>query len=909
MSEAILNGVRCDIREGATVLELCQQQGVPVPTLCHDPRLAPVGVCRLCLVGINGSEHLQPACHTRVISGMVIETETPAVVENRKAVLELLAANYPTEAIASFPDKPFHQLLKSYGISGIPWEPGSSRLQRPRFQDATHPYLHADLNRCIDCFRCVRICHELQGSEVWHAVERGAETEIRPGLSPTLLASDCVSCGACVDTCPTGALEDQSVLKSGPAQTWTRTVCPYCGTGCEMEIGTRGGEIVQIRPRLKAPVNRGHLCVKGRYAYGFYQAGDRIVHPMIREEGQWRTVSWNEAVSFTAKKLKVLLEAHGPDAFGMLGSARGTNEENYLAQKFARVVAGTHNVDCCARVCHAPTAAAMKEMLGTGAATNSFEDIEHAAGFLLCGTNPLENHPIVGARIRQAVRRGARLVILDPRKIELTAEADVHLALRPGTNVPLLNAMAFVLLEEELYDADYVGGGVEGLEQFRNFLRPFSPESVAELCGVSPESIREAARCYASCRPAMSFHGLGTTEHSQGTDGVKGLVNLALLTGNLGKRGAGVNPLRGQNNVQGSAHMGCEPNHLTGFVGVEEGRARLETLWQTSLPRGQGKNLVQMIEAAGQGSLKALWAIGYDIALSHPDNTATRAALASLDLVVVQDLFLTELAREHGTVFLPAASSYEKEGTFMNSERRVQRIRPAVAAPGEARPDWQILCDIAQAMGHTQGFQFHSAAAIWEEIREAWPAGRGISYARLESEGLQWPCLNEEDPGTTMLHGDLFASGHKVRLAHLSYHPTAEQTSDDYPMLLITGRTLHQFNAGTMTLRTPNVELRREDTLDLCPTDAHRLHLHSGERVRLTSRHGSTELPVRITEVVKPGEVFATFHTPDVLLNRVTSGACDPVTQTPEYKVVAVRLEKLSPPSTPSQSTLNHPPE
>ena len=659
-----------------------------------------------------------------------------------------------------------------------------------------------------------------------------------------------------------------------------------------MNVGTREGRIVQVKPVMDAPVSKGHLCVKGRYAFDFTRARDRITEPMIRRDGEWETVSWREALNLIAANLTGLVEESGSDSIGVLGSARGTNEENYLAQKFARVVLGTNNVDCCARVCHAPTAAGMKQTLGTGAATNSFDDIEHAATFLVCGCNPTENHPIVGARIRQAVLHGAKLIVIDPREIELTRHAVVHLQLRPGTNVPLLNALAHVIVEERLADETALRERVADFERFRDFIHAWTPERAAEITGVPADMIRQAARLYAVHKPSMCFHGLGMTEHVQGTEGVMCLVNLALLTGNFGRPGTGVNPLRGQNNVQGAAHMGCEPGNLTGFVTLDQGRDLFESVWQAPVPHTRGLNLMQMIDAADEGRLRALWAIGYDVALTNPNAHATQAALAKLDFVIVQDLFMNELARDFGHVFLPACSSFERDGTFMNSERRVQRVRKALEPSGNSKPDWEIICALATAMGFKDQFNFHSPEEIWNEVRAVWKAGAGISYARLEHGGLQWPCPTEDHPGTTILHTESFPHGPRAPLKPIEFHASLETTNDEYPLLLTTGRTLYQFNAGTMTMRTPNAKLRETDTLDIAPADAERLKLRDGERVRVRSRHGEAVMPLKLDPRVKPGELFATFHAAEVFLNHLTSPHRDNVVMTPEYKVVAVNVEK-----------------
>ncbi|MBI3415808.1 MAG: formate dehydrogenase subunit alpha [Verrucomicrobia bacterium] len=934
-----VNGRTLDVPDDSTVLRATRLAGVEVPTLCHDDRLKPAGACRLCLVRVRGIHNLVPACATPVTDGMEIETHTPEVEETRRTLLQLLAEDYAKEAVERWPEKQFHRWLRAYGIKSVngcsevhgPESEQAGKCESERtpvslfplshfptfstaFRDTTHPYLAADMSRCIDCFRCVRICSEVQGQFVWHVTGPGHDARIVPD-GATLLTSSCVSCGACVDTCPTGALEDQSILRHGPPTKWTRTTCPYCGVGCEMNVGTREGRIVQVKPLFDAPVSKGHLCVKGRYAFDFTHAADRVTEPMIREDGEWHKVSWPEAIECVANNFSRILEETGPDSLGVLGSARGTNEENYLAQKFARVVLGTNNVDCCARVCHAPTAAGMKQTLGTGAATNSFDDIEHAAAFVVCGCNPTENHPIVGARIKQAVLRGAKLIVIDPREIELVQYADVHLQLRPGTNVPLLHALAHVIVTEGLTDEAALRDRVSDFEAYCDFIAAWTPERAAAITGVSADLIRQAARLYSTHQPAMCFHGLGMTEHVQGTESVMCLVNLALLTGNFGKPGSGVNPLRGQNNVQGAAQMGCEPGNLTGFVPLDQGRDAFEAVWQAPIPHTPGWNLMQMMDAAADQKLRALWAIGYDVALTNPNAIVTRGALAKLDFVVVQDMFMNELAREFGHVFLPACSSFEKDGTFMNSERRVQRVRQALKPLGHSKPDWKIICAVAKAMQRSAGlrpgvfkavqragsetgapvqggFDFHSPEEIWNEVRAVWKAGAGISYARLEHGGLQWPCPAEDHPGTTILHAESFPHGQRAPLKRVEFTPTTETTTAEFPFLLTTGRTLYQFNAGTMTMRTPNAMLRATDTLDIAPADARRLSLHDGERVRVRSRHGAAVMPLRLDARVKPGELFATFHTTGVFLNQLTSPHRDRVVMTPEYKVVAVSVEK-----------------
>jgi formate dehydrogenase major subunit len=886
MLHVTINDKAVDCQPGTSILMALQEDGIQVPTLCHDDRLQPTGDCRSCLVSLTDRARLVPACTTTVEDGMVIDTHTPELEAHRQSLMQMLAWRYPASAVEQFPDKPFHRVLRAYGLVGD--LRGVTNTDRC---DHSHPYLAVDMSRCIDCYRCVRICNDVQGQRVWHVRKRSVETGIVPD-GPSLGESSCVACGACVDTCPTGALEDAGASPLMMPSQWTRTTCPYCGVGCEMHVGTRDGHLVSIRPVLDAPVNKGHLCVKGRYAFAFVDANDRITQPMIREREGWRRTSWSEARAFVARRLRDLIDQHGADSIGVLGSARATNEDNYVTQKLARTVIGTNNVDCCARVCHAPSAAALKRILGAGLATNSFDDIERARAILVCGANATEDHPVVGARIRQAARQGAQLIVIDPRRIELTADATCHVALKPGTNVALLNAMAHVIVTEGLCERDFLHGRVDGLEEFDRFVGTWTPARAAAICGVDADAIRCAARLYATHAPAMTFHGLGLTEHVQGTDGVMALINLALLTGNLGKPGSGVNPLRGQNNVQGAAHMGCEPGSLPGSIPLAEGRPLFEQRWGMPLPQRRGLNLLEMMDAAATGRLKGLWAIGYDVFMTNPNANETAKALRSLDLVIVQDLFLNETAREFGTVFLPACSSFEKDGTFMNGERRIQRVRAALRPVGGSKPDWQIIAEIARAMGH-DGYAFKNPEEIWNEVRSLCPGARGMTYARLDQAGLQWPCPTEDHPGTAILHSREFGHAARATLQCIDHRPTSEQTTPHYPFLLMTGRSLYQFNAGTMTGRTRNNELRPHDLLDISADDAVTVGVDDGERVRVVSAYGSAVLPVRISAEVAGGQLFATFQTKELCVNALTGANRDSVTATPEYKVTAVRLERV----------------
>jgi formate dehydrogenase major subunit len=891
MPRLTIDGRTVEVVHTATILDAATSAGIDVPTVCADPRLTPSGACRLCIVTVDGHDRPVTACTTPVRDGMTVETATPTLVDLRRTLLELLARDHPAGAVTAAPSEPFHRLLAEHGLTGMASDGDDASLV-----DETHPLINVDLNRCIECWRCVRICEEVQGQFTWRITQRGAASRIVPDSGGAFAASSCVSCGACVDTCPTGALEDKNLLHTPAPTAWTRTTCPYCGVGCELHVGTSDEHIISVVPALDAPVNRGHLCVKGRYAHGFVHAPDRQTRPLIRDfDGRWRAASWDEAITTAAKGLQAALHSGGPGAVGVLGSARATNEDNYLLQKLARTVLGTNNVDCCARVCHAPSAAGLNAVFGTGAATNSFADIEAARTILVCGANATENHPIVGARIKQAVLRGAHLVVIDPRRIELADYADVHLAPRPGTTVALLNAIASTIVAEGIGDERFIAARVEGLDTFATFIAEWPPERTEAISGVPADEIRAAARLYATAKPAMAFHGLGVTEHTQGTDGVMCLANLALLTGNLGRPGTGINPLRGQNNVQGAAHMGCEPAHLPGYAPLADARARVGAIWGADVPAEPGLDVMEMLDAADRRTMRALVAVGWDLLHTQPDTTVTRRALDRLDTLVVVDLFLNETARELGTIFLPAASAFEKDGTFMNSERRVQRVRAALTPQGEAKPDWEIACLLAAALGRGDLFRYQTAAEIWDEIRRVWQPGTGMTWARLDTPGgLQWPCPTEDHPGTDILHTETFgvAHGATATLRTIDYQPTLEQTTDEFPFLLITGRDLYAFNTGTMTRRSATAVLRATDRLELSPLDAEPLGLHDGDPIEVHSRYGTTTLPAAVTDRVQRGVVFTTFSDPATAVNRLTGPQRDPVTHTPEYKVTAVQLAR-----------------
>jgi formate dehydrogenase major subunit len=882
--ECRIDGESVSAEGGATILAAAARAGIEIPAICHDSRCASTGSCRMCLVEIQGKEGLFTACQTKVEDGMWVATRNFELNKYRVTELRWYAAHISPAAFTAYPDKPLHRMMRMHDV-----EPAGNPA-KPDQLDFSMPQMRVDMSQCIDCLRCVNICEQVQGESVWHEISRGDRSHIVPKRDTLLSQGGCVACGACVDSCPTGALTDAT---GEQAESWARTTCAYCGVGCELEYGISSGHVVASRPAADRPVAKGHACAKGRYGFGFTHSEDRILQPQIRVGNDWQPAAWDKALGSAASRLKAIINKHGPDAIGILASSRSTNEDSYLAQKFARMVIGTNNVDCCARVCHTPTAAAMKAILGAGAATNSFDDIECASTILVAGANPLECHPVIGARIRQQVVRGrCKLIVIDPRRTKLAEIASVHLALKPGTDIALQNAIAHVIIAEGLHDTDFIAARVEDFDAYAENVADWPPERAAKICEVPADDIRAAARIYASEGPAYCAHGLGITEHVQGTEGVMGLVNLALITGNIGKPGTGINPLRGQNNVQGTAHMGCDPGIYAGAQPVKEARKAFEQAWNAALPERQGLHLMQMMDAAVADKLKALIVIGYDIAATLANESETAKALSNIDLIIVVDLFKTETAEQFGHIFLPAAASFEKDGTFMNAERRIQRVRKLVDPPGTARADWRIICDLAKHLGYEESFTYASPEAVWEEIRDVWPAAAGISYDRLDDSGLQWPCPDEDHPGTTILHQKTFPNGPRARLRPLHFHPSPEVADKDFPILLSTGRNLYQFNVGTMTRRSSLLQLRSTDRLDISPQDAADWGMTEGDMATIQSRYGSAKLPVHIEHGIRKGRAFTTFHDPARHSNRLTGSHRDRMVGAPEYKLTAVRIDR-----------------
>nr|MDJ0774630.1 formate dehydrogenase subunit alpha [Mastigocoleus sp. MO_167.B18] len=809
--QAKINGQVIDIQDGETILKAAKRLGIEIPTLCYSERIHPEGGCRMCLVETNQKSRPVGACHTSIQPGMEIQTHTPKLEALRRDILSLYLDNEQPVFQGNGKENKFTGLLQDYELTAIDIkaiENGS-----PVKVDERHPYLRFNPNSCINCRLCLNACEQIQGQFVYGISGRGAESRLVFDGGASFADSSCVACGACVDQCPTGAITDRDRLDTTPPDSITQTVCGYCGVGCRLEVESAEGKVLRINPVEDAVVNRGHLCVKGRYAHPYHHSSDRLTQPLKRVGEEFQPISWNEALDLIAEKLLTIKADYGADTLGAFSSSRSTNEAAYLLQKLFRSLIKTNNVDCCARVCHSSTALGLRTVTGAGAASASYVDIEKAKCIVIAGANPTEAHPVVGARIKQTVLNGAHLVVIDPRRIELAEYADLHLQLLPGTNVPLFNALAKVLIAEDLIDRDYLNERVEGYEEFRTFVNNFNFDEIASITTVGTNLIRKAARLIGSCGQTLFVHGLGLSELTQGTASVMTLCNLGMLTGSIGRPGAGMLPLRGQNNVQGNADMGGMPNLITGYQPLSnpELRQRLETLWGGVPPEQPGLTIPEMIDAAARGDIHALWIQGEDVVQSDPNETHVREALSNLDLLVVQELFFSETCH-YAHVILPAAAALEQEGTFTNGERRIQHVRPAVPPPGEAQPDWQVIRDVAVKMGANWNYQ--NPAEVMEEIAQVAPHFfGGVSYSRLQGDGLQWPCPSPDHSGTVTVHAEHFIRG-KGQLVAIDYAPSPEHGVEGFPYLLISGRLLEHYNVGTMTRRTPNQELVTEDVLE-----------------------------------------------------------------------------------------------
>ena len=898
MKYAYINNRAYEIKDGETMLSFIKRHKGDnlVPTLCDAPNLDPFGSCRVCSVEValekNGKTKTMASCHSPISEGQFIYPDSESIKALRKNIIELVLTDHPLDCLTCEVNGncELQTVAARSGIRTVRYPEGENHLDRKK--DLSHPYMTSDLSKCINCYRCVRACDEVQGQFVLSMAGRGFDTYIIKGNDQSFMDSDCVSCGACSQACPTSAISDVFQSKAITANETTRTICTYCGVGCNLEVATSNGQVMSITAPYDAEVNQGHTCLKGRYAFKFYDHPERLDSPMIRHNGNFENVSWEEAYDFIAGKLKYYKAEFGPDSISGISSSRCTNEENYLMQKFIRAVIGTNNIDGCARVCHSPTALGMQRTFGTGAATNSIEDLKHTNCIMVIGANPTDAHPVTGAKLKQfAIQSDNVSIVIDPRRTELAKYATHHLALRPGTNVAVLNMMMYYIITEELVDETFIADRTEGYEDFKNELLKLDIDRMEAVSSVPREQVKAAAISYASAPNAMSFHGLGVTEHSQGTFTVMQIADLALMTGNIGRKGVGVNPLRGQNNVQGSADMGVQPHQGAGYLDITkpEINERYESFYGVEVPKEIGYKIPEMFTAALEGKLKAIWIIGEDVVQTDPNTQKVIKALQATELVIVQELFMTETAK-HADVILPGASFLEKSGTFTNGERRVQAVRKVVDPIPGCKVDGQIIIDMMNQLGYKQAD--YSAETMLEEISQIVPFFAGISWENLGKNGKQWP-VAKDGTDTKILHQTEFKKG-KGYFEYFDFKESAEidDHGKDYPYILTTNRELEHYNCGAMTRRTANEIILSSDYLMIHPNDARDNAISDGDLVCLESPRGKVDVKARVTDEVKPGVLSTTFHFPEIMVNNITSDVHDSEAMCPEYKVVAVRIRK-----------------
>ncbi len=913
-----VDGFDVTVPEGTSVMRAAAEIGISVPKLCATDSVAAFGSCRLCLVEIEGRAGTPASCTTPVAAGMVVHTQTGRLKTLRRGVMELYISDHPLDCLtcSANGDCELQDMAGAVGLRDVRYEAvdthfrakDTSGVVNPDWmpQDDSNPYFSYDPAKCIVCSRCVRACEEVQGTFALTIEGRGFESRVKAGAgSDDFMASDCVSCGACVAACPTATLQEKSIIEIGTPERSVITTCAYCGVGCSFKAEMRGDEVVRMVPYKHGKANRGHSCVKGRFAWGYAQHSDRVLNPMIREriEDPWREVSWDEAMAFAAGRMRGIQEAYGRQSIGVITSSRCTNEETYLVQKLARAVFRNNNTDTCARVCHSPTGYGLGQTFGTSAGTQDFDSVEATDVVIVIGANPTDGHPVFASRLKKRLRAGAKLIVIDPRRIDLVKSPHVraahHLALRPGTNVAVVTALAHVIVTEGLFDEAFIRTRCDW-DEFQDYAEfvsaaNHSPEAVELLTGVPAAELRAAARLFATGGNGAIYYGLGVTEHSQGSTTVIGIANLAMLTGNVGRQGVGVNPLRGQNNVQGSCDMGSFPHELPGYRHVKGAEVRevFESLWGVEIDPEPGLRIPNMLDAAVEGTFRGLYCQGEDILQSDPDTHHVAAGLAAMDCVIVHDLFLNETAN-YAHVFLPGSTFLEKDGTFTNAERRINRVRK-VMAPRNGYGDWEVTQLLANAMG--AGWTYTHPAQIMEEIAATTPSFAGVSYERLEELGsVQWPCNEAAPEGTPLMHVDQFMRG-KGRFIRTEYVATDEKTGPRFPLLLTTGRILSQYNVGAQTRRTANVAWHAADVLELHPHDAEMRGVADGDWVRLASRAGETTLRAHVTDRVSPGVVYTTFHHPETQANVITTDYSDWATNCPEYKVTAVQVSPSNGPS------------
>ena len=902
----VIDGRDVTVAAGTSVMRAAQTLGTSIPRLCATDSLEAFGSCRLCLVEIEGRAGTPASCTTPVTSGMVVTTQSPALAKLRKGVMELYISDHPLDCLtcAANGDCELQDMAGAVGLRDVRYgDKGADHLDLPC--DTSNPYFTFDPAKCIVCSRCVRACDEVQGTLALTVEDRGFGSKVTPSQGELFLSSECVSCGACVQACPTAALTEKAVIEHGQPEHSEVTTCGYCGVGCTFKAEMRGEQLIRMTPWKDGKANHGHSCVKGRFAWGYATHRERVLNPMIRASTAepWREVSWDAAISHVAAEFARIEATYGAHAIGGITSSRCTNEETYLVQKMIRARFGVNNVDTCARVCHSPTGYGLKTTLGTSAGTQDFDSVEHCDVVMVIGANPTDGHPVFASRLKHRLRRGAKLIVIDPRRIDLVrtphVEADVHLPLLPGTNVAVLSALAHVIVTEGLVDEAFVRGRCDwdAFQAWAEFvaLAENSPEAMQPFTGVDPAAIRVAARLYATGGNGAIYYGLGVTEHSQGSTAVMAIANLAMATGNIGRPGVGVNPLRGQNNVQGACDMGSFPHELTGYRHVSDpaARALFEAAWGVPIDPEPGLRIPNMLDAAVDGRFKALYIQGEDILQSDPNTRHVSAGLAAMECVVVHDLFLNETAN-HAHVFLPGSTFLEKNGTFTNAERRIQRVRKVIS-PRNGYEDWEITQNLSNALGYAMAYRH--ASEIMAEIAALTPSFAGVSYELLEREGsVQWPCNAAAPLGTPTMHIDTFVRG-KGRFMITAYVPTDEKVGPRYPLLLTTGRVLSHYNVGAQTRRTDNVVWHEEDVLEIHPHDAEHRGVREGNWVRLASRAGETTLRARVTDRVAPGVVYTTFHHPVTQANVVTTDYSDWATNCPEYKVTAVQVSPSNGPS------------
>jgi len=894
---AFIDHIPFEIQPGETVLSFLRRYHGEnyVPTLCDTPNLDPFGSCRVCSVDIANGQNDRiktvASCHTQVTADMQIFPHSKNVKRLRKNIIELVLSDHPLDCLTCEVNGncELQTVAAQVGIRDVRYPEGANHLHIEK--DLSHPYMTSDLSKCINCYRCVRACDEVQGEFVLTMAGRGFDAHIAKGADQNFMESDCVSCGACAQACPTSAISDIFQSKAIMATETTRTVCTYCGVGCNLEISSNGNEILSITAPYDAAANMGHTCLKGRYAFKFYDHPDRLRTPMIRKDNKLVEATWEEAYDLIAEKLTYYKKEYGPDSLAGISSSRCTNEENYLMQKFVRAVLGTNNIDGCARVCHSPTALGMQRTFGTGASTNSIKDLDITECMMVIGANPTEAHPVTGARIKQQAMKGTTLIVIDPRRTELARYAQHHLQLRPGTNVAVLNMMMYYIVKENWMDQSFIDNRTEGYLDFKTSLMALDIDKMEAVSGVPRGQVKAAAKAYATSASAMSFHGLGVTEHTQGTFTVMQIAELAMLTGNIGRPGVGVNPLRGQNNVQGSADMGVQPHQGAGYLDITnpEVQKKYERFYDVSLPGHVGYKIPEMFDAALEGKLKALWIIGEDVVQTDPNTQKVIRALEHTDFVVVQEIFMTETA-QYADVILPASSFLEKSGTFTNGERRVQRVNAVIEPLEGSKPDGQIIVEIMNRMGYAQ--PDYTPEGMLEEISQIVPFFAGINWENLGTNGKQWP-VARDGTDSQIIHTKEFKRGKGA----FYYHDFVESEEvdtygKDYPFILTTNRELEHYNCGTMTRRTANVELLTEDLLMIHPEDASAHGIGEDDMVCVESPRGKVDVKARLTDEVNRGIISTTFHFPEIMVNNITSDVHDSEAKCPEYKVVAVRIRK-----------------